>query len=336
MVAFSLNKGFGFVQYEETDHAKAAFRAQAAQAGPTGALVMDGRRITVRPAVNSSWSIDAYKTVVVDEKPSFTPKIWNTGATSGNINQSNMTQNRQNSIEATNDCEIIVLSRVLTNYAESIENRLRQAGLTVDLLFPNSEVPLGKVLGNISSRGCLYAILVTPLNEEHRSITVNILYGQPAEHRNMPVDDAILFIQKNFNAYKSSSNLSNGPAVIESLAGHRHTDAIQHLLRVLAENRTLTVLQYDTIIQYLQERREQQIKEELGDAAATMIPDKTEEQKLQEKILSILEKPSIAENMKSIEVDESAMTLTNGLEILMDSKVQRALDSLLNSCIGWK
>lgn len=236
------------------------------------------------------------------------------------------------SFEPTNDCEIIVMSRVLTTYAEAIETRLRGLGMSVDLLFPNSEVPLGKVLSNISERGCLYAILVTPLNEEHRSITVNILYGQPAEHRNMPVDDAIAFIDRNFISYRNSRPTAGTVTVV----AHRHSDAIQQLLLALAENRNLTVLQYDTIVQYLQERRAAQIKEELGDAAATMMPDKTEEQKLQEKIMSILDKPTMAENMKSIEVDASGTVLGNGMEILMDMKVQRALDALLKSCIAYK
>lgn len=48
----------------------------------------------------------------------------------------------------------------------------------MDLLFPNEEVPLGRVLANIASRGTLYGLVVTQLSEEHRSVTVNILYGQ--------------------------------------------------------------------------------------------------------------------------------------------------------------
>lgn len=49
----------------------------------------------------------------------------------------------------------------------------------VDLLFPNEDVPLGRVLGNIASRGCLYAVVVTPINHEHHSLTLNILHGLP-------------------------------------------------------------------------------------------------------------------------------------------------------------
>ncbi|KAJ8957568.1 hypothetical protein NQ318_020608 [Aromia moschata] len=97
-----------------------------------------------------------------------------------------------------NDCEIIVVAKALTEYAEFIEQKLKTLGLIVDLLFPNEDVPIGKVLANISSRGCLYAILIMPQNEEHRSLTLNILHGIPQEHRNMPIDDAMILISRNF------------------------------------------------------------------------------------------------------------------------------------------
>ena len=60
-------------------------------------------------------------------------------------------------------------------YAETIEARLKNMGLKIDVLFPNPDIPLPKILGNIASRGVLFAIVMTPLNEEHNSMTVNIL-----------------------------------------------------------------------------------------------------------------------------------------------------------------
>ena len=51
---------------------------------------------------------------------------------------------------------------------------------------------------NISSRGVMFAILVTPLNEEHNSVTLNILQGELQEHRNMPLEDSINLIAKIF------------------------------------------------------------------------------------------------------------------------------------------
>lgn len=38
-------------------------------------------------------------------------------------------------------------------------------------------IPLGKLLGNISKRGTLYAISVYPVNQAKESFTVNILQG---------------------------------------------------------------------------------------------------------------------------------------------------------------
>ena len=54
-------------------------------------------------------------------------------------------------------------------------SRLKNFGLKIDVLFPNPDIPLPKILGNIASRGVLFAIVVTPLNEDHKSMTVNIL-----------------------------------------------------------------------------------------------------------------------------------------------------------------
>ncbi|XP_055842173.1 nuclear receptor coactivator 5 [Episyrphus balteatus] len=244
-----------------------------------------------------------------------------------------------------NDCEIIVVDRQNTAYAEYIENRLKTLGLQVDVLFPNEEVSLGKVLANISSRGCMYAILVTPQNEELRSITVNILYGVPAEHRNMPVDDAINLIGDDFRLrvgpHIANSNLPKAVQVIapSNVAApplkERHPDGVQTLLNLLADNLQLTVLQYDCIIKYLQERREFQLKLELGDAATNAGAQPDPEIELQKKILNILNKPSVAEthyellypSLESVKGDYRAM------DLLKDVRVQNAIDSILTSSL---
>lgn len=214
-----------------------------------------------------------------------------------------------------NDCEIIVVSRDLTTYAENIEARLKRNGLSVDLLFPNDDVPIGKVLSNIASRGSYYAILITPENQERNSITVNVLYGVPAEHRNMPTDDAIMFICKDFeekmrseqeNAAKyrgSMGPVSGNPHMMYRAPqlSDKHPEAIQNMLGLLASNRQLTVLQYERLIKYLTERKELQIKYELGEdtdsiSASRLLPGKSKaesEKELQKKIMDILNKPSI-------------------------------------------
>ncbi|XP_072767856.1 uncharacterized protein Neos isoform X2 [Anoplolepis gracilipes] len=190
-----------------------------------------------------------------------------------------------------NDCEIIVVNKALTKYAEDIELRLKQVGLMVDLLFPNEDVPLSRVLGNIASRGCLYAVVVTPINHEHHSLTLNILHGLPQEHRNMPVEDAINLISRDFTNYKSGGR---SVPLNTPLASERHPDAIQVLLNMLADNHQLTVLQYDRVVKYLDMKREEQVQVELGDAKD--LPVKTpltsisdpKQAELQTRILNIL------------------------------------------------
>ncbi|XP_015610099.1 uncharacterized protein LOC107274966 isoform X2 [Cephus cinctus] len=189
-----------------------------------------------------------------------------------------------------NDCEIIVVNKSITEYAEIIEMRLKKMGLSVDLLFPNEDVPLNRVLGNIASRGCLYAIVVTHINQEHRSLTLNILHGLPQEHRNMPIDDAINLISRDFSNYRSGGRSVplNVPLTVD-----RHPDAIQVLLNMLADNHQLTVLQYDRVIKYLEVKREEQVQVELGDTkdlptTTSLTASDPKQAELQSRILNIL------------------------------------------------
>lgn len=259
-----------------------------------------------------------------------------------------------------NDCEIIVVNKALTKYAEDIELRLKQVGLMVDLLFPNEDVPLGRVLGNIASRGCLYAVVVTPINHEHHSLTLNILHGLPQEHRNMPVEDAINLISRDFTNYKAGGR---SVPLNTPLASERHPDAIQVLLNMLADNHQLTVLQYDRVIKYLDMKREEQVQVELGDA--NDLPVKTplasindpKQAELQTRILNILNnsktnasqaaEPSPvpppasapapvppanwgpASNTAATSSTTTASTGVSPSPLLNDPTVQKALDSLL-------
>ncbi|XP_058066290.1 nuclear receptor coactivator 5 [Anopheles bellator] len=268
-----------------------------------------------------------------------------------------------------NDCEIIVVNKELTAYAENIEACLKRAGMTVDLLFPNNDVPIMKVLTNIASRGSFYAILITPENQERNSITVNVLYGIPAEHRNMPKEDAIMFIINHFTSKKRQEREQYAPIApfgsvplaappapfpvampIAAPAQEKHPEAIQNMINILAANRALTVLQYEKLIKYLSERKEAQIRVELGEEpdvssasalvgssnAATSKSKVDSEKDLERKILDILNKPSILgvpkatashEHMMSQDPKRAASLPTSHL--LHDPKVQRALDSLL-------
>lgn len=262
-----------------------------------------------------------------------------------------------------------------SEYAEAVERNLKQMGLTVDLLFPNNDVPIGKVLHSISSRGCLYAILVNQQHQDNRSISLNILYGQPVEHRNIPVEDALDMIEKDFEKLRRGRDSCDGNVPFHTLKtqsipsqGFKHPDSMQYLITLLYENRSLTVLQFDTVIKYLQEQREVQYNVELGGpmgqfaptaggSRITETPEVENEKKLQEKILHILNKPPItgpppsqepAASLPSRSGDrfnqfnnqsyrDSAFPSTKNRNeatqppILNDPKVQKALDSLFSS-----
>ncbi|XP_059614179.1 nuclear receptor coactivator 5 [Phlebotomus argentipes] len=358
IVGVVVNRGFGFIQFQEEESAGIALKdkhsmihgkkifVKPAQAGAGGQKPAAGQKTgAVWDAAASVSQVEAQPTAVwsnnYPRKPDFGSSL---------LNIAPISYPSWMVVPGRNDCEIIVVSKALTLYAETIEAHLKRLGLSVDLLYPNDDVPIGKVLGNISSRGCLYAVLVTPQNEELRSITVNILYGQPAEHRNMPVEDAIKFIAENFrekirkdvaaaqNNVPTTQPIPITPVSAGSLTD-KHPDSMQALLQLLADNRMLTVLQYDKIIKYLNERREMQMKVELGEEAPNAADileaqKKQQEQDLQQKILSILNKPSItgvADSKPPLAADNPHRD--NTIKLLQDPKVQKALDTVLKSTL---
>lgn len=172
----------------------------------------------------------------------------------------------------------------------------------------------------------------------------------------MPLDDAIEFIFKNFQQLIRGEQ-PNGDEVqnpqIASIPHTelRHPDSIQHLISILSENRVLTVLQFDALIKYLQERREIQYKIELGESSnsdatgsnkqAPQQPEVDPEAELQKRIMDILNKPSIT-NLNTDSPISRTSTVTEVKndnrkdksqepQLLNDPKVQRALDSLLSN-----
>lgn len=121
---------------------------------------------------------------------------------------------------------------------------------------------------------------------------INLLlnYLHFAEHRNMPVEDAINLMSRDFANYKAGGR---SVPLNTPLASERHPDAVQVLLNMLADNHQLTVLQYDRVIKYLDMKREEQVQVELGDAkdlpgATTLTVNDPKQAELQTRILNIL------------------------------------------------
>lgn len=89
----------------------------------------------------------------------------------------------------------------------------------------------------------------------------------------MPIEDALTLISRNFVELQRYG----------STAGH---EAAIALLNQLANGRSLTVMQYDRVLEYVKECRDKQAKAEHGDDAGNM-SDKTQVD-LQQRIMSIL------------------------------------------------
>ena len=162
------------------------------------------------------------------------------------------------SSEHKNDCEIVCINKQQRHYAEMIEARLRNLGLRIDILFPNPDIPITKILENITSRGILFAVVIMPINEQHQSITLNVLQGVQQEHRNMPLEDAIAFMAKNVEALVEgkSAGISGSDGIPED---------IRTVIGFLVDNRPLSVMEYDKLIRFLAGRREGMLRLEYGD-----------------------------------------------------------------------
>lgn len=163
----------------------------------------------------------------------------------------------------------------------------------------------------------------------------------------MPIEDAIKFIYKDF--------CNKTKKIVQNV--YQHPDAIQTLLKTLADNRSLTVLQYDHIIKYLTSRREIQRKAEIGEdddsymdtlgqssynqvktfSSYSSAPKTTNPQDdLQKKILEILnKKPLIQQLAKKAEAKAKPMTSSEKEELkaklMNDDKIKEAMNALRNS-----
>ncbi|XP_022697095.1 nuclear receptor coactivator 5-like isoform X2 [Varroa jacobsoni] len=162
-----------------------------------------------------------------------------------------------------NDCEIVVMSKQQRDYAENVERRLKNLGLKVDVLFLKDEALLAQALDDLGLRGTLYACVIGEQHEVHNSVTLNVLYGVPQEHRNMPVDEALKFLSQNFR---------------EHLERQRDRDAaddereVKFLLKLLIESRYISIREYDLLIQHLTNKRDQLIEEEMGEGRRAPSP----------------------------------------------------------------
>jgi len=60
-----------------------------------------------------------------------------------------------------------------------IAREIKACDLKVDLMFPKPDVKLSHFIDNIASMGTIFAIVIRPDNENHRSVSVHVLRGPP-------------------------------------------------------------------------------------------------------------------------------------------------------------
>ncbi|XP_075740918.1 nuclear receptor coactivator 5 isoform X3 [Rhipicephalus microplus] len=262
-----------------------------------------------------------------------------------------------------NDCEIIVLHRENRNYAEMVERRLKNLGMQVDLLFLKDQALLSRALEDLTQRGTLFAVVVTDQHEVHGSVTVNILYGVPQEHRNMPLDDSLKLVARHFREQVEAQKAAAGGP--DHLGPDRE---LQFLLKLLVDSKYLSIPELDRIIKYLTERRDKQLMLERGESAqqqprtvSSLVPsgnieperrkppeeDKPTQQELQQRILSMIGQPgptspttivkqaplpTLAQQQPQQPAPATAGDVSASTYINFDNpSVQKALDNLIHN-----
>ncbi|TFK02246.1 tRNA-dihydrouridine(47) synthase [Platysternon megacephalum] len=179
------------------------------------------------------------------------------------------------------DCSVIVVNKQTKEYAESVGRKVRDLGMVVDLIFLNTEMSLTQALEDVGRGGSPFAIVITQQHQVHRSCTVNIMFGTPQEHRNMPQADAMVLVARNYERYKTETREKEReeiarqaakmadeailqererPSPIEEGVRGSHPPGIQALLNLLADNRYLTAEENDKVINYLRDRKERLLR----------------------------------------------------------------------------
>ncbi|XP_050930720.1 nuclear receptor coactivator 5 isoform X3 [Lates calcarifer] len=166
------------------------------------------------------------------------------------------------------DCSVIVVNKAQNReYAETVGRKVRDLGMVVDLIFLNTEVSLTQALEDVGRARTPFAIIITQQHQVHRSCTVNILFGTPQEHRNMPMQDAMMLVAHNYDAYKVENREKEREEIARKAAKMaddvllREPDRESHPISVLtpitllAENRFVTPEELDSLIAYLKDKR---------------------------------------------------------------------------------
>ncbi|KAG5454810.1 Nuclear receptor coactivator 5 [Clonorchis sinensis] len=171
---------------------------------------------------------------------------------------------------------IVAVQHDLVPYAETIEKRVSTgiripenrdpSSLRTHIVVLLSADHLTPCLADLTRDRVPFAIICTTTNWTHGSCTLRILYvPTQQEHRNMPLDDAMLLLQKEYDTYLATENeapamvpLSSEPTPMADPEDHTFLAPSRNmvtLLRMLADSRILSIGELDEISAFVQERK---------------------------------------------------------------------------------
>lgn len=161
---------------------------------------------------------------------------------------------------------------------------MRDLGMVVDLIFLNTEVSLTQALEDVGRARTPFAIIITQQHQVHRSCTVNILFGTPQEHRNMPMEDAMVLVGHNYDSFKVEHREKEREEIAQKAAKmaddvlmreherEGHPVTLLPAITLLSEGRFLTPEELDSLIEYLRVKRERIVR---ADPLAAVHPPAT-------------------------------------------------------------
>ncbi|XP_032370043.1 nuclear receptor coactivator 5 isoform X11 [Etheostoma spectabile] len=181
------------------------------------------------------------------------------------------------------DCSVIVVNKAQNReYAETVGRKVRDLGMVVDLIFLNTEVSLTQALEDVGRARTPFAIIITQQHQVHRSCTVNILCGTPQEHRNMPMQDAMMLVAHNYDTYKVENREKEREEIARKAAKmadsvllrepdrESHPVSVLTAITLLSENRFVTPEEMDGLIAYLTDKRTRLLRSAADPLAATV------------------------------------------------------------------
>ncbi|XP_061147268.1 nuclear receptor coactivator 5 isoform X3 [Syngnathus typhle] len=192
---------------------------------------------------------------------------------------------RRHETERPVDCSVIVVNKAQNReYAETVGRKVHDLGMVVDLIFLNTEVSLTQALEDVGRARTPFAIIITQQHQVHRSCTVNILFGTPQEHRNMPMQDAMMLIGHNYDTYKVETREKDREEIARKAAKmaddvllrepdrESHPVSVLTSITLLAENRFIMPEELEGLIAYLTDKRTRLMRNPADPHAATVLP----------------------------------------------------------------